>query len=86
MPTKTSFCANCQAEKPHAIEVNVNGEIVLTCECSRFIKFPPGLDAPSIDSLLATHKTANEGQVSIQASHDAAAALADKPAEEQPPA
>jgi hypothetical protein len=68
-----AFCANCQAEKPHAVSVqNTNGEIILTCDCGRFIKLAPETSPEAAQEMLAEHKTANEGQVSMEKFEDAA--------------
>jgi hypothetical protein len=63
MDTRTAFCANCQAETPHAITMDENQEGVLTCDCGRFIKIPAGMSKDDIDSHLEAHKESNQGQV-----------------------
>lgn len=72
------FCAAQQAETDYVLDIDGNGEIVLTCsfavgteeapqECGRTLKFPAGTDAARLKELLDAHKAANEGQVSAEA-------------------
>lgn len=62
------FCANEQKETEHSIDIDGNGEIVLTCvECGRFIKLPKGTDAAGIKEYIVKHKASNEGQVTLEA-------------------
>ncbi len=66
--TKTIFCANCQADKDHDAGLDAEGGLLLTCpDCERNLKFPSGIDASQLDDLIAEHKEANEGQVSVAA-------------------
>ena len=73
------FCATEQIETPHVIDIDGNGEVILTCTtqhgvdenekpilCGRFLKFPAGTTAETLKELLATHKKVNEGQVSVE--------------------
>lgn len=60
------FCANDQAETDHALDIDGNGEIVLTCPCGRFVKLPKGTDAAGIRSYAEAHRAANQGQVSVE--------------------
>jgi len=90
------FCANCQTETPHTGEVDLNGELVFTCQtegCGRFIKVPAGMTAEEIHAHFADHKEANVGQVSVAASHAAledvfaiAGVSSEEPTEEETPA
>lgn len=64
--TVSMFCANEQAETEHTVEIDGNGEIVLTCECGRFIKLPEGTDAEGLKTFVQAHKEANEGQRSVE--------------------
>lgn len=89
MGTKIAFCAAEQADTEHEITVDANGEIVLTCTsvvdevaCGRFVKFAAGLTVDQIVELMAKHKDANAGQVSIEPSIKVAEALADEKAPE----
>lgn len=66
-PIKNAFCANEQAITPHEVSLEINGELLLTCGCGRFIKFPVGLEASGIDEYLKKHEEHNTGQVSIEA-------------------
>lgn len=59
------FCANEQADTEHTLDIDQNNEIVLTCACGRFLKFPAGTSADVMSGLLEKHKEANEGQVSV---------------------
>lgn len=61
------FCAKEQKETAHVLDIDGNGEIVLTCECGSFIKLPRGTDAEGLKAYVATHKAANEGQISVEA-------------------
>ena len=66
------FNAELQKETPHTIDVDGNGEIVLTCtKTGRFLKFAKGTTPAELKELLEKHKTVNEGQIS-QASIDEA--------------
>lgn len=69
--TILAFCANEQSETEHGLDVDGAGEVVLTCACGRFLKYPKGTDAAALKDLLAAHKEANGGQIS-QASIDEA--------------
>lgn len=83
------FCARCQKESTHKLDVASNGEVVITCltilsekteeqpevRCERFIKFPNSVDAAKLKEYIAAHKTANEGQVSVQSIEDKKAEL-----------
>lgn len=66
MKTKLIFCANCQEEKDHGLSLAPNGEVVATCDCGRFLKFPATLGAKEINKLVETHKDKNEGQVRVE--------------------
>lgn len=61
--TKLAFCANCQTEKEHLASIADNGDLVLTCDCGRALKFPSSFDAEDLANALETHKGANEGQI-----------------------
>lgn len=83
MSTKVIFCANCQEEKPHELGLAPNGEITATCsECERVIKFPAVASAEQFNELVAKHKTANEGQVSIAKQEAFLASIADSEPQE----
>lgn len=71
------FCANEQKETDHKIDIDGNGEVVLTCianvgteeepiECGRFLKFPKGTNAATLKESLAKHKAGNEGQITVE--------------------
>lgn len=62
--TVTAFDAELQKDTPHTMDVDGNGEVVLTStESGHFIKFPRGTSAEQIREYLAVHKGVNEGQV-----------------------
>lgn len=59
------FDASLQRDVPHTIDIDGNGEIVITSvESGRFIKLPKETDAAGLRAYIETHKAANEGQVS----------------------
>lgn len=60
--TKLIFCANCQIEKPHTIDIQPL-EVLAVCECERTIKFPPLKNAGALRNMFEDHKQANLGQV-----------------------
>lgn len=64
--TITFFCANDQAETAHTLDIDGNGEVVLTCACGRFIKLPKGTTAEQLQQYAADHKAGNAGQVSVE--------------------
>lgn len=67
MKTKLIFCANDQSEEKHVITIDGNGEFVCTCEkCGRFLKFAANTKEELLGQL-ETHKTANEGQLTVDA-------------------
>lgn len=60
------FCAECQKEVPHTIDIDGNGEIVLTSEVTgKFLKFPKGTTGAELKVLLEKHKEDNQGQISV---------------------
>lgn len=62
------FNAELQKETEHTLDIDGNGEIVLTCvENGHFIKFPAGTTADQLKVLLVVHKQQNEGQLSVAA-------------------
>jgi uncharacterized Zn finger protein len=64
--TKTVFCANCQVDKEQEATIDGNGDFIFTCpDCGRFVKFSSETQPDEIDGLLATHKEANTGQISV---------------------
>lgn len=65
----TVFCANEQAETPHTFEIDGVGEVVFTCECGRFIKYPKETTVEELKAHIVKHKEVNIGQIS-QASLD----------------
>jgi transcription elongation factor Elf1 len=78
-PTKTIHCAGCRADTPHAMSLDKNREVVATCgTCGRQLKFPMVGSPAELDALIAAHKAASAGQVTVemaaaeQAIHDAA--------------
>lgn len=72
------FCARQQRDTTHELDIDGNGEIVLTCTenvgtekepeiCGRFVKLPAGTDAEGVKAYVAAHKESNQGQVSVEA-------------------
>jgi hypothetical protein len=53
------FCAACGVHTDHELS-NQFGELVATCPCGRFLKFPLGLPRADFDVLIARHKTDND--------------------------
>ncbi len=63
--TTTIFCANCQEEEDHKLEIAPNGEVAATCKkCQRVLKFATS-DPKEFKQMVESHKEANEGQVSV---------------------
>jgi hypothetical protein len=62
---KTIFCARDQKDTDHVLSSSPSGEVVLTCECGEFVKFPTGIKKIELDKLIKKHKEANEGQISM---------------------
>lgn len=80
MTTRQIFCANEQKITTHTLEVEpMNGEILATCPCGRFLKFPSDVTKESFDELVAAHQASNEGQVSLEATEKLVATLGDDP-------
>lgn len=38
--TKSIYCSTCKTNTEHACVVDKQGEVVCTCSCGRFLKFP----------------------------------------------
>ena len=69
--TVLMFNAELQKETEHTVDIDSNGEIILTCiETGRFVKLPKETDSEGLKAYIAAHKKANEGQVT-QASIEA---------------
>lgn len=64
--TKNAFCAQCQEETDHTVEVDHNGEILMTCECGRFQKFASGMTAKAVNDDLGRRKKASSGLAFIE--------------------
>ncbi len=78
MAIKNIFCAQCQEVTGHELGVeSMNGEILATCPCGRFLKFPPNVTPEIFKELLAAHQEANTGQVSLEATEKLVTTLAD---------
>ena len=61
------FNAHLQKETPHKLDVDGNGEVVLTCvETGRFLKFPKGTTSETLKALIATHKEVNTGHITVE--------------------
>lgn len=60
------FSAELQRDSEHTLEIDSNGEIVLTCtETGRFIKFPGTSTVESMKAQMEAHRVANVGQVTL---------------------
>lgn len=57
------YCAGDEKETDHLLSISQNGEIVATCDCGRFLKFSMDITKEELNSLVAAHKEANEGQI-----------------------
>lgn len=78
MTTKQIFCAHDQATTTHTLTVDsINGEIIATCPCGRFLKFPPTVTPESFNELVAAHQAANKGQVSLEQTEALVSSLGD---------
>lgn len=75
---KLIFCAGDQAETEHTLTASAGGEVVATCSCGRFLKFPAGITREEFDELLAKHKLQNVGQVTQESIESTLSALADE--------
>lgn len=65
----SAYCAGEQKETSHKLDIDMNGEITLSCiseGCARFLKFPKGTTAETLKEHLAKHKASNEGQVTVE--------------------
>ena len=73
-----TFCAKCQIETEHAASVS-GKDVVLTCPCGHFIKFPSAFSKEEMEAFLASHKTVNARPAPSGApEEDAAAAVLGK--------
>lgn len=68
------FCAREQKATAHTLDIDGNGEIILTCtanvgteekseSCGRFIKLPKDTTSAELKTYIAAHQTANEGHI-----------------------
>lgn len=65
--TVEMFCANDQVETAHILDIDGNGEILITCSvCGRFTKLPEGTDAKGVKEYIESHKESNIGQRSVE--------------------
>jgi hypothetical protein len=77
-PTKTIFCAKEQKDTVHVLSLSpANGEVIATCACGEFIKFPAGIKKDEFEKQITAYKQANEGQVSMEKAEKNLQALAD---------
>jgi hypothetical protein len=60
MKTKNLFCADEQKLTSHELAVDNNGEIIATCACGRFVKFPAGFTADQVKNFIVEHEDANK--------------------------
>jgi hypothetical protein len=61
--TLSFFCANEQDDTDHTVDIDHNGEVVLSCGCGRFIKLPADTTPESLQAYVVAHREANMGQV-----------------------
>lgn len=60
------FSPELQKEAEHTLDIDTNGEIVLTCvETKRFVKFPAGTSAEAMKAQMEAYKNANKGKISL---------------------
>lgn len=59
------FCSGCQKHTTHKMSIDKNEEIVATCGCGHFLKFPANMveDRASFVENLAKHEQHNRGQI-----------------------
>lgn len=70
------FDAELQQEAAHTVDIDQNGEIVLTSvETGRFLKFPAGTSPAELEVLLGKHKEENTGQLSMAVIEEEKAAI-----------
>lgn len=70
------FDASLQRECDHTVDIDGNGEVVLTSvESGRFVKLPKGTDADGVRAYIAAHRSANEGQVTQEMIEEQKAAI-----------
>lgn len=70
------FSAELQREVPHTLDIDGNGEVLLTCiETGRSLKYPAGTTAAQLKVMLAEHKAANQGQITQEKLDEEKAAL-----------
>lgn len=74
MATKKIFHAKTQQVEDAELTVDQNNEIVATFADGAFVKFPAGIDADTLDKLIAAQEEANTGQEVITAEQEAATA------------
>lgn len=66
--TVLMFDASIQKDVEHKVDIDGNGEIVLTSiETGRFVKLPAGTTAEGVKAYVEAHKASNEGQKSTAA-------------------
>ncbi len=72
------FCAACQAVTPHQSsrirDRNNHHEIVCTCDCGAFLKFPITDDPAKFRAMLDANHKSNAGQISAEMAEAEAAA------------
>lgn len=74
--TVLMFDAELQREAPHTLEIDNNGEVVLTCvETGRFTKLPADTTVESAKAYMDAHRTANTGQITVASIEEKKAAL-----------
>lgn len=51
------FCCDCNKQTRHLIGRDANQEFLAVCKCSRFVKFPAGID---FEAAVAKHNAHNK--------------------------
>ena len=79
-PTKTIFCANCQANEVHYLSASPSGELQAACSiCGRVLKFASDTTPEDFTTLVDAQKSDNEGQVTVDSINAKLAEFADAP-------
>lgn len=61
------YNATLQKDTEHTVEIDGNGEIILTCvENGHFIKLPAGTNSEGLKAYIEAHKDLNSSQVTVE--------------------
>ena len=62
------FDETLQKEVPHTLDIDANGEVVLTSTKSgHSVKLPRGTDGDALKAFIKTHKEQNAGKITVAA-------------------